>query len=1158
MATRPRQGQTGCVTATENTAVRTSAQNAGINLRLAQLGLPLPQGFEDTEAAHLAAPILARQRELSRRLADRLCAADGRIQAFLDDYLADTGEHPQLPRRTLVLDQPGLARELSLPFDGDTFSSPLLSSYRLVNGVLHNPANDRRTTAGVFHIAEGGLPIPDDKIAVPKAVFAKLLGLAFQPPEVDMVLPYSANQPNPAACFVSLHLRPLVAPEVPGSVREKRMETRFIVPGGTVANLDFVEGIFGNGGDPYLPENDASLAPETWTGHTGCVILAPHLIRVTKKELGLPHVDDATERQQRDGMCWSSEDELYNGGKAFKICARDERGVIVTVIADTYFGYCKKEVKTQISYSANLFGNAEEEHSGGALVFASYNLGQEYTGRYSGSADAVSVADVVARDPQRFTLQPQGHAVDGEQPHIVIVPAQARFSMKDMTVTWGDATTDEGATQSQANGIPLRADTVYLSPSGYRVTVAQQPHDPSTWTLVGTAATATSCHKPATVSGGGKSEISKAITDAFIVGSVFVADVDADLDAVAAILDRDLTDRFLDPAQRGTDHRPILSPERSIGSVIKLLTPSPSTYTQEYNAWLRTIPPYVKELVYVVKRSYQPQWGQDWRSHFSVAEIDGRTGNSLHLDGTKITLNMLRVGFDTDGRWRLFSLRHDFAPAVKVQTQDDITASTVVPGDQLGLDPNRSYKLVENCENLLFQRPDDAIHRGYDSVAERDIATPGTFLSNFAPLTHADAVAMRDDAVSFTAFTEPMATLIREFADTPEGVGPDFVVSSANPRIVDGKPSKNPRYLQQRPDLTNARATAVAHLSERLAAGMPASAPLPRPVDVVAAGRRNNPPEAGVPALCSYGPLHYMEVPELFMEFIASMTGKSPSTTGAGSEGALTKGPFNALPTIIDLNANLLSYVLTGHDGWLSAAGFVGPHVRVDHDVSLLVPELFTRMTPQERDARNLIAEGALEKVEDVEHDGRRVPASRLGYRMTETMATKYFGRVFLHPEVVFTPEMLRPELQDPAVFAESVTTIAMTHERVARAFVKDGTIDLAIPPLRALLEIMADGVTASGLTLDSPEFREMFTRESVLASDWYAERLDAKQDAARSRADAGLAAIEKFVSTPGNEEPTQRLGMPGRVDAARAESQRLAGPEFRDMLVGTTGSTPL
>jgi hypothetical protein len=330
------------------------------------------------------------------------------------------------------------------------------------------------------------------------------------------------------------------------------------------------------------------------------------------------------------------------------------------------------------------------------------------------------------------------------------------------------------------------------------------------------------------------------------------------------------------------------------------------------------------------------------------------------------------------------------------------------------------------------------------------------------------------------------------------------------------------------------------------------------PVDVVAAGRRNNPPEEGVPPLCSYNPLHYMELPELFMEFISSMTGKSPSTTGAGSEGALTKGPFNAMPAIIDLNAALLSYALTGYDGWVSAAGYVGPHVRVDHDFSLLVPELFSRMSPHERDAHNLIAEGALEKLVDIEHNGRPVAASRLGYRMTDRLATKYFGRIFLHPDVIFTPEMLRPELQDMGIFAESISTIVATHERVARAYFNDGTIDLAIPPLRALLEIMADGHTAEGWGLDSAEFRGMFTREAVLGSDWYAARLDAKQAAARARADAGLAAIEKFVSTPGNDEPTARLNMPARVEAARAEAQRLAGPAFREQLVGTTGNTPL
>ena len=37
------------------------------------------------------------------------------------------------------------------------------------------------------------------------------------------------------------------------------MEVRFFVPGNLVCNLDFVESIFGNAGDPLLPENDSCL-----------------------------------------------------------------------------------------------------------------------------------------------------------------------------------------------------------------------------------------------------------------------------------------------------------------------------------------------------------------------------------------------------------------------------------------------------------------------------------------------------------------------------------------------------------------------------------------------------------------------------------------------------------------------------------------------------------------------------------------------------------------------------------------------------------------------------------------------------------------------------------------------------------------------------------
>jgi hypothetical protein len=1114
----------------------TATLTAAINLRLAMIGISADVS-EPTVSQQLVMPILARQRELGRRLAERLSAVDSRIQAFLDDYLADCSVRPQLPRRTLVLDQAGLARELSLPADGDEFHSGLLASYRLANGVLHNPANDRRTTAGVFHIAEGGLPIDDDKIAVPKETYARLLERAFQPPADSMVLPFSSAAANPAACFVSLLLRPLVVPAVPGYMEEKSSEIRFIVPGGLVANLDFVESIFGNGGDPYLPENDASLYPTHWTGHSGLVVLAPHLTRVTKKELGLPHVSEATERQRRDGVCWERDDEPYNNGQAFKICARDARGVMVTVIADNYFGYCKKEVKTQISYSANLWGNVEEEHAGGALVFPADNLGQEFT---TTPHTTRTVGDIVAAADGRFVLQPEGHALDTEQPHIVLVPSPAQYSLRKTSVSWA------------SGAIPIRAGVTYISPDGYRVHMAQQTSDRTMWSLVGTLPVVTQCHKPSTVSGGGKSEISKDISDAFVVGNAYVPDFARDMEAVAAILTYDTSHRFAD----GTvDSRPILSFQRSMGSVIKLLTPS-ELFTDDYNAWLDSIPVHVKELVFIVKRCYKAEWGADWRSHFSVGIINGRQGNFLRLDGDKVLINMVRVGFDPDGSWRLFGLRPDFQPAAKVQTEDDITASIVVPGAVLGgATDSLSRKIVKNCEQKLFQRPDDAIIRGYDKQAEADIATPGTFLSNFQPLSVGDAAGMVDDAVAFSAFTAPMGALLTEHARRSSG--PSYVVSSANPRLVQGKPSKNPRYLQTRPDVRDAAGTASAILAAQLKQNLPLDVRPVLPVDVVAAGRRNNPPEPGVPALCPFNPLHYLELPELFMEFISSMTGKSPSTTGAGSEGALTKGPFNAMPQIVDLNAAFCSYALTGYDGWISCAGYVGPYVKVAHDISLLVPELFSRMTRRERDVRALIDEGSLERIEDFEHEGRTVQASRLGYRITQHFANAYFGRILMHPHVVFTPEMLRPELQDKQIFVDSVDTIVATHERVARAYFADGTADLAVPPLRALLEIMAYGTTADGRTIDDVTVREMFTRASVLASDWYAARLVAKQQGAVTRAANGLAAIERFVATPGNEEPSARLDMPARIDVARSELERVSSPEYLSMLRGTLGLQP-
>jgi len=1121
-----------------------------INLKLRDLGCPTFPLKVDAGFADLMVGLMALNREKDRLLSSHLCPVDQRIQNFLYEYLEDTTLSPRLPTRTLVLDRYGLARLLSLPPDRDVFASDIITSYRVKQGVLHNPKSDRRTTEGIFHVAEGGSPIPDDKKAVPKAVFGRLLLHAFSPPSAHLRLPFTSSQADQAESFVSLLLRPVVCPHVPGVTEEKTMEVRFFVPGSLVCNLDFVESIFGNAGDPMLPENDAALDPIHWTGTTGCIILAPHLNKLTKKELGLPQWEHATERQRRDGMCWKDAGELYNDGGAFKITARDKSGVIVTIISDNYFGYCKKEVKTQLSYSANLYGLCEEEHAGGALIFPSYDLGGEFPPESINTLfpDMPSLDEAMKLLGDSVEQRPEGHYVDKKHPEVLFVPATASFNLHKQKVSWKNGDKDVS--------LKLRVDHVYFLPNGYRLRI-EKPQGKLTWRLVGTTPETTYCHKPCTVSGGGKSEISKPISDAIISGPVFVANIDKDFDAVDALLRKDYSQRFKDPARRGSDQRAILSEKRSLGSVIKLLTPSDRDYSEEYNQWLATIPPHVKEIVFLLKRFHKANWGDNWRHHFSVDVIDGSPANELRLDGRKIEANFLRVGFSGDDSWRTFSLRKDFHPAQKIQMEDDISASVVVPAAQLtGLASSQnepSVKLVQNCEYRLFQRPDDAIHRGYDKVTESDFAEDDSFFSNYEPLPAAKARELVEEAVSFDAFTEPMQTLIREAAELPDS---KYFVCSAIPRIIDGKTTKNPRYLQVRRDLLQPRTVYAADVGLHLARRVPKGQPVPTPVNAVLAGRRNNGPEGKIRPLATYNPLHYMELPELFMEFICSMTGKSPSTTGAGSEGALTKGPFNALPPIYDLNVALVSFLVTGYAGYISSAGCVGPNVRVDHDVSLLVPEVWSRMAVEERDPNFLIKEGYLERVQDFVHNGRTVKASCLGYRITREFVTHFCGRIFNQPHAVFTQAMLRPELQNLDVFVEGMDNIVATQRRVSQHYFNDGSINEACPPLRALLHIMRDD-QFEGKDLSHPEIRALFTRESMLASDWYKARLEAKQaiEVAAWRQHSNY--LSKFLNKANYAEEAARLGVANRLAEARARLAKVQTPAYIDELVGTIGAEP-
>ncbi|MCA9125702.1 MAG: hypothetical protein KDB22_01410 [Planctomycetales bacterium] len=1120
-----------------------------VHMQLAVSGLVVPQ-LENTPSIW-SSGVLSNLREKNRLLSEHKAPVSCRIAEFLRKHFQDTPElTPFEMPSALCLDHHGMARLLSLPVNRDEFHNELISSYRAFNGIVHNPRADRRTTKGTFHVCEGGLPVPDDKRAVPKAVFAKLFQAALKPPKNLMRLPYCSEVEGNAETFVSLLVRPLVCPTVPGFCRYKQMEVAFFAPGGLIGNLDFVESIFGNGGDPLLPENDAGLDVLHWSGHTGCVILAPQLCNLTKAELGLPKWEDATERQRRDQMCYEQEDEKYNDGVAFKVTCRTNEGVIVTLIADNYFGYCKKEVKTQISYAANLMGNVEEEHAGGALAFPSWALGDEFqlnSQKYNGRT-----FDDVRRDYADFMhIMPEGYGQDRRCENLYYIPENAKASLYDQQIRW----TRDG----HEYGIPLRPGKVYMAPSGYRIKMEKHPKAPS-WRLIGTSAEGITCHKPCTVSGGGKSEISKSLRDYMLSGPLYVNDLERDFEQLEELFTKDYSTRWRPDSKEKPDYeqaksRPILDPRRSLGSVIKLLTPS-RDYTDRYNSWLKRIPGYIYAMAFIIKRFSKPEWEGDWRQNFTVDMVNGEPGHELKYRNRTLVGMYLRVGLDSEKRWQTYKLRQDFAAAAKIQLEDDISASVVVPGRALDpdFDESLSYKFVANCEYRLFQRPDDAIHRGLDKQTEQDMAQLGNFFCNFEPLDRAAAEAILADVLNFDNYTSPMQNAITESLDKHSS----FVVSSAHPRLVDGQPTKNPRYLQDRPDLSDPQETYIATQSVRLYRKLKADAPVHQPVTAVLSGRRNNAPDkaAGIRSLAVYNPIHYQELPELFMDYTCSLTGKSPSTTGAGSEGALTKGPFNALLPIHDLNAAFVSMVLTNIGGFSTAAGSIGSFIEVGHDVSFLVPELWCRLTAAEKEPKFLIEEGMLEPVEDFEFAGRTVLASRLGYRITSRFVRRFFGRMFDNPDKVFDERILRPETQDMEGFADGVDHIVEAQRRVAQHYFEDGSYEAAVPPLQVVLSVMLDGHW-QGKQISDPEVRKMFERDALLNSQWYRDRLCAKQTADVELWKRHRAYLTEYCKKVTHAEVVERMDLHARIQQANERLEFFESDKYLEQLQGTLGADP-
>ena len=230
-------------------------------------------------------------------------------------------------------------------------------------------------------------------------------------------------------------------------------------------------------------------------------------------------------------------------------------------------------------------------------------------------------------------------------------------------------------------------------------------------------------------------------------------------------------------------------------------------------------------------------------------------------DGRKLvgTLPARRPAAD-DGGWRTFKLRQDFIAADKVQTEDDITASVVVPAGRCcrtapaGYDDAEPTSSSINCECAALPA---ARRRDPPRARPADRSRPGP--AGQLPVQLRAAHRRRRRATMVERRHRVRRVHRRRCSGSLRGrrrPGTGYVVCSAHPRLVDGKPSKNPRYLQIRPGparparplprRVGACGCPAAIPADRARWSSPSSAVLRRPAEQPPGPRRRHPGAGGL------------------------------------------------------------------------------------------------------------------------------------------------------------------------------------------------------------------------------------------------------------------------------------------------------------------------
>jgi len=169
----------------------------------------------------------------------------------------------------------------------------------------------------------------------------------------------------------------------------------------------------------------------------------------------------------------------------------------------------------------------------------------------------------------------------------------------------------------------------------------------------------------------------------------------------------------------------------------------------------------------------------------------------------------------------------------------------------------------------------------------------------------------------------------------------------------------------------------------------------------------------------------------------------------------------------------------------------------------------------------------------------------------------KYLGKIFDEPQAIFSEEILKPENQDMEAFVDGVLNIANGHKKAAMDYFNDGSIEEAIPPIKAILNIMAYG-EYQGHTINDSFVRDLFKKETVLSSDWYAARLKSKQNIDADLLKKKITNIEFFIKNPVNKSLIQEFCYEEKLESAKKLYDYYLSDAYLESLIGTLGAAQI